>query len=485
MASFPKEELNKFVSKKWNGECIPELEKYIKIPNLSPYFDPEVLTNGHQDKAMDLILDWVKLQEVKGAEIDLVREEGRTPLLFVEIQASESVNVEEVGTVLLYGHMDKQPPFEGWMEGLGPYTPVIKDGKLYGRGGADDGYACFAAITAIKGMQEAGIPHGRYVLIIEASEESGSPDLPFYIQSLKQRIGRPNLIVCLDSGCANYDQLWVTTSLRGALTGRLKVEVLSEGVHSGSSSGIVPDTFRIARQIVSRLENEMTGEVVPEWLYVDIPEKVKENISKAADLLGKEGLVDCFPFLDGVKPVEADSLAELALNMLWRPQLAVTGASGLPDAAAAGNVLRPSTTLALSLRLPPTLPSEAAKDKLKALLEDNPPYGAKITFDCGKSGTGWSAPPTAPWLEQAAELASQRFYGKSAMYLGEGGTIPFMAMLGDMFPEAQFLITGVLGPKSNAHGPNEFLHIDYSEKLTCCLISVLSSHCETKVELKK
>jgi acetylornithine deacetylase/succinyl-diaminopimelate desuccinylase-like protein len=169
-------------------------------------------------------------------------------------------------------------------------------------------------------------------------------------------------------------------------------------------------------------------------------------------------------------------LSDLVLNRTWRPMLSVTGAEGLPAPANAGNVLRPQTSLVLSLRLPPTVKAESAARQLQAILEADPPYGATVKFDYGQAATGWHAPPTAPWLAAALETSSIKNFGRSAMWMGEGGTIPFMAMLGAKFPQAQFLITGVLGPHSNAHGPNEFLHLDYAKRLTACVADVLAAH---------
>mmetsp|Transcript_15175 Transcript_15175/g.32477 ORF Transcript_15175/g.32477 Transcript_15175/m.32477 type:complete len:412 (-) Transcript_15175:12-1247(-) len=407
------DKVKEFVDSKWKSDVIPKIEEYIKIPNLSPSFvvkgDSKAVEN--QDKAMKLLVDWVHKQNVKGMSSELLQVGDRTPVLFIEVAASEGVCVEETGTVLMYGHMDKQPPFTGWDEGFGPYTPVIKDGKLYGRGGADDGYSLFCALTSLMALQEHGIAHSRNVIIIEASEESGSPDLPFYIDHLKDRIGAPNLVVCLDSGCLNYEQLWLTSSLRGILVGRLHVELLTEGVHSGDGSGVVPDTFRIARQLLDRIEDPRNGKILLNELHSDIPQKVVDGVYKAAEVVGEAGIVDCFPFIKGGQPVEIEKgknrLGELALNRWWRPQLAITGASGLPDSESAGNVLRPSTTLTLSCRLPPTCDPVKALEEIKKVLEKDPPNNAKVEFQAGSQGRGWAAPPMPQWLENAAQKASQ------------------------------------------------------------------------------
>jgi acetylornithine deacetylase/succinyl-diaminopimelate desuccinylase-like protein len=448
------------------------LKEYLTIPNQSPAYDPQWASNGYMDQATELIASWIRAQHIAGLSLDLVRIEGRTPLIFVEIPG------QSTETVLLYGHLDKQPPMDGWNEGLGPWKPVMKDGRLYGRGGADDGYAAFAAITAIKALQLQGVPHARCVIVIEACEESGSGDLPYYIDALQDRIGSPSLVICLDSGCGNYEQLWVTTSLRGLANGNLTVSTLTEGVHSGAASGIVPSTFRILRQLLSRLEDENTGEILPRDLYVAIPEERLRQVAATAQVLG-ESVYSEFPFQTGATPVTSDA-REALLNRTWRPQLAITGAAGLPPLDKAGNVLRPLTAAKISLRLPPTLNANAATTTLKQLFEKDPPYGAKVTFAAEQCASGWNAPPLEPWLENSLKNASLEFFGKETCYMGEGGTIPFMAMLGEKFPHAQFMITGVLGPRSNAHGPNEFLDIRTGMRLTCCVARVLEDHYRNK-----
>ncbi|MDP9190555.1 MAG: M20 family metallopeptidase [Acidobacteriota bacterium] len=448
----------------WSS-IVPTLEQYIRIPNQSPLFDPDWKRNGHMNRAVTLARSWVESQEIKGLTLDVHEIEGRTPVIFMEIEGDAS------GTVLMYGHLDKQPAMVGWEEGLGPWTPVMRGEKLYGRGGADDGYAIFATIAAIKAVQQQGLPHARIVVLIECCEESGSVDLPAYIDLLSDRIGTPGLVICLDSGCGNYDQLWMTTSLRGSIVGNLHVEVLSEGVHSGDASGIVASSFRIIRILLARLEDAGTGRIVPEWLHVEVPADRLAEAKATAAVLGDE-VWSKFPFLDGVTPVSKDSL-ELLLNRTWRPALSYIGQAGLPDLVQGGNVLRPKTSIKLSLRIPPSLDATDLERRLKELLESDPPYGAHVSFETEKGGAGWVAPKVAPWLEQSVERASQTYFGHGAMTFGEGGSIPFMGMLGARYPNAQFLITGVLGPHSNAHGPNEFLHIGYAKKLTACVAQVL------------
>ncbi len=472
-ASIQPASIQTFIDAKWDNEIVPQLVEYIRIPNKSPMFDSDWAAHGYMDDAVTLMETWARAQNVAGMQVQVVRLEGRTPLIFVDIPASADADTGE-DCVLLYGHLDKQPEMTGWDDDLGPWTPVIKGDRLYGRGGADDGYAIFGSIAAVQALQEQGVPHARCVVMIEACEESGSYDLPAYVDHLAARIGKPSLVVCLDSGCGNYDQLWCTTSLRGLAGGNLSVKVLSEGVHSGDASGVVPSSFRILRQLLSRIEDQDSGRVLIDGLHVEVPADRMVQAKTCAEVLDT-AIFDKFPFLPGMTPMHAD-LTELVLNRTWRPALSITGAEGLPALSSAGNVLRPFTSVKLSLRLPPTLDGKRAGELLTEALLRDPPNGAEITLHLEKDSTGWNAPTMTPWLEQAIDDASQAFFGKPAMYMGEGGTIPFMGMLGEKFPGAQFMITGVLGPHSNAHGPNEFLDIPMGKRVTACVAKVLAEH---------
>jgi acetylornithine deacetylase/succinyl-diaminopimelate desuccinylase-like protein len=458
----------RFISSIWDEQIVPRLVEYIKIPNKSPMFDAKWAEHGYMDQAVALMEKWARAQPIAGMKLEVVRLPGRTPLIFIDIPGKGD------DCVLLYGHLDKQPEMTGWSEHLGPWKPVIEGDRLYGRGAADDGYAIFGSLSAILALQAQKIPHARCVVMIEACEESGSYDLPYYVDHLAARIGQPSLVVCLDSGCGNYDQLWLTTSLRGMAGGTLSVKVLEEGVHSGDASGIIPSSFRILRQVLSRLEDETTGVIKPRELYAEIPAQRVEQSKITAKVLG-DAVYAKFPLSPGMRPVASD-VAELVLNRTWRPSLSVTGAGGLPALDSAGNVLRPSTSVKLSIRLPPTLDATRAGEQVKQLLEKDPPYGAKVTFELEKSAGGWNAPALSPWLERSVDEASREYFGAPPAYNGEGGSIPFMGMLGEKFPRAQFLITGVLGPHSNAHGPNEFLHIPTGKRLSMCVAKVVADH---------
>jgi acetylornithine deacetylase/succinyl-diaminopimelate desuccinylase-like protein len=456
------------IAQQWDDDIVPRLVDYIRIPAKSPHFDPTWEANGHIERVIRLAEEWARAQPIAGLTVEIVRLPGRTPVLLFEVPGNGD------RTVVLYGHLDKQPEMVGWRADGGPWTPVIENGKLYGRGGADDGYAIFSALSALGALAAQGVVHSRCIGVIETCEESGSYDLPAYLDALKPRLGNVDLVIGLDSGCGDYERLWMTTSLRGLAAGKLTVNVLTEGVHSGDASGVVPSSFRIARKLLDRLEDSATGWIIPSTFHAQIPPERVGQAAEAAAILG-DIVFRKYPFADGTRPM-IDDAAEALLNRTWRPALSIIGADGLPAIANAGNVLRPSTSLELSLRLPPLVDGHAATRAMKSLLEADPPHGAQVAFEPAQGATGWNAPLTQPWLAQALDSASRAVYGKAAAAIGEGGTIPFMAMLGEQFPNAQFLITGVLGPKSNAHGPNEFLHIEYAKRLTVCVAEVLAAH---------
>jgi acetylornithine deacetylase/succinyl-diaminopimelate desuccinylase-like protein len=465
------------VTRQWDGDIVRQLTDYIAIPAKSPGFDPQWEQHGYIETVLRNAAGWVEAQKVPGLKLEIVRLPGRTPVLFFEIEGTKPGAAQ---TILMYGHLDKQPEFTGWRSDLGPWTPKYEDGKLYGRGGADDGYAVYASIAAVQALKAQGKPHARIVGLIETCEESGSYDLLPYVEALRPRLGDVGLVICLDSGAGNYDQLWLTTSLRGLAGGTLKVQVLTEGVHSGDASGLVPSSFRIMRQVLDRLEDSKTGRLLPSSFHCEVPAQRLEQAKATAAILGEEvykrfpwAHADCGGSTLFALPTTTDPV-EALVNRTWRPTLSVTGAEGLPALQDAGNVLRPYTAFKLSLRLPPLVDAGQAVQELKTLLEDNAPYQAVVTFEPNGSASGWNAPPTTPWFEQALNAASLAHFGAPVGYIGQGGTIPLMNMLSAGFPAAQMMVCGVLGPRSNAHGPNEFLHVPYAKRLTAAVAEVMA-----------
>ncbi|MFA5041395.1 MAG: M20/M25/M40 family metallo-hydrolase [Bdellovibrionales bacterium] len=460
--------LKDYISTFWDNEILPTLCDYIRIPCVSPLFDDEWKSRGFMDAAINLFVTWAeeKIIKLSGATIDVLHEPGRTPLIFIDVPGKTKE------TVLLYGHLDKQPETSGWSEGLGPWTPVIKSSKLYGRGSADDGYAMFAALSALLALEAHNLPHARCVIVIEAAEESGSFDMPFYMERLKDRIGAVDLVICLDSGAGTFDRLWLTTSLRGLVAGTLKVSVLNNGQHSGQVSGIVPSSFRILRMLLSRIEDEATGEIKLPSAFVKVPSERMRQIEVTAEILGNSVFSD-IPFSGNTKPMVSTPV-EMILNQTWKPQLAVVAFDGYPKPENAGNVLLPYTRAKLSMRIPPCCDGIAIAHALKQELEKNPPYDSDVSFELQAERSGWNAPTFCPWLEEALNRASSTHFGKPAAFIGEGGSINFMVLLSEKFPQAQFIVTGVCGPDSNIHGADENLDISVAKRLSACIAEILA-----------
>jgi acetylornithine deacetylase/succinyl-diaminopimelate desuccinylase-like protein len=449
------------------------LLQYATIPCLSPAFDASWEANGHIDTAINLLAEWVNSRNLDGAQVRIQRLPGRTPVLVLDVAATK----EDLGTVVLYGHMDKQPPLGEWSEGLNPYQPVRRGDRVYARGIADDGYATFAAVLAIEELQERSASHARIILLIEASEESGSPDLEAHLDELADALGRVDLMICLDSGALTYDRLWITTSLRGLVNVEITVQVLEQGQHSGSASGVVPSSFRILRQLIDRVEDPVSGEILLSALHAIIP---AEHLAAAYQVANEFGDVAGTPMpIVGGLDLMGSNNAERLLNRTWRPSLSITGMAGIPTPGEAGNVLRPFTTAVLSLRLPPTVSSSTAATALRQVLTTNVPSNARVGVEIS-GADGWLTPKPHEWLSDAISLASQEFFGNPVGHTGEGGSIPFLASLGRRYPDVQFVATGVLGPHSNAHGIDEMLDLPTTVKVTNCIVAVIVAHATDK-----
>jgi acetylornithine deacetylase/succinyl-diaminopimelate desuccinylase-like protein len=461
-----------YVDQAW-AAAVPTMMDYVAIPARSPMFDPAWEEHGHLARAARLLRDWASARTIDGANVELIERPGLTPVLLVEIPATDAALADR--TVLMYGHLDKQPEMLPWSDGLGPWTPVLRGERLYGRGGADDGYSIVAALIAIEAVREAGGRHARIVVMIEASEESSSVHLAEHLTDLLPRFGQVDLVIALDSFCESYDRLWTTTSTRGVVGGVLDIEVCLDDPHSGRASGVLPSSFRILRQLLDRIEDSATGAVLVRSANVEIPAYRVDEAAIAASSF--PALSTSFRPLPGVRSMRADATEELVAET-WRPALEVIGVDGLPPVADAGNVFRSRLSVKLSLRVPPTADVWAVGDELQALLEADAPYGARVQLQQGARGPGWAAPEFAPWLARVTAEASLRHFGAPVASCGVGGTIPFMGMLGDPFPDAQFLLVGVLGPGSNAHGPDEFLDLPTARRVTASVADVLRAHAE-------
>ncbi len=453
----------------WENETLEGLKKFISIKSLSPDFDKDWEEHGELLRSLKEAKAFAQsmLPEI---HIEILEAKGKTPLLFFEVAATG--NSKDHGDVLFYGHMDKQPASDDWSNGRSAFNPSLEKDVLYGRGAADDGYSFYAAISIAKALEESGVNHPRLFGIFETAEESGSEDFPFWIAQLSERFTRVSLVLVLDAGCIDYKHLCITTNFRGVFGTTLKVSVLEHGVHSGTASGVVPDSFMIARSLLDRIEDSRTGKLLNNAFYAaEIPPARTRQIQEKAQVIC--GLENDFPWID--KPVMRTANTEEALlAQTWLPQLAVIGAGGLPAIGEGGNVLRSDTSLRLSIRLPPTVdPLVAQKDLEKTLLA-NPPFGAKVELLGTYSFKGWDAPAEADWFSQIVKDASIEVFDAPAIYSGEGGSLSIFDTLEAACPAAQFLLTGVLGPHSNAHGPDEALHLEYVENLCRALARIVS-----------
>jgi acetylornithine deacetylase/succinyl-diaminopimelate desuccinylase-like protein len=456
------------------ASALPVLEEYAAIPCLSPSFDADWEANGHLDRATALFASWATSLSIRDATVTTRRLEHRTPMLVVDVPATCAAE----GTVVIYGHLDKQPALGEWGDGLAPFTPVRRDDRLYARGVADDGYALFSALLGVAALEADGTGHGRVVVLIEASEESSSPDLEAHLDALGDELGEVDLLVCLDSGALTYDRLWVTTSLRGMVIVTLTVEVLRHGVHSGVAGGIVPSSFRILRELLDRVEHPRTGEVLLHELHAKIPDRHLAAAGLVAKDLG-DPAADDLPVIAGLELLGRDG-ADRLIRRTWEPAVSVIGMGGIPGPGDAANLLRPSTTVVLGVRLPPSVDATMAARSLVQTLTERPPQGAKVSATSVQAD-GWVAPPLEPWLRDALTSASTEAFGRDPGYVGEGGTIPFLHLLARRFPSVQFLATGVLGPGSNAHGPDESLHLPTAARLCDVVASVLDNHARFKL----
>lgn len=453
----------------FEASALGVLEEYATIPCLSPNFDASWAQHGHIARAMSLFATWASGLGLADAAVTVRELPGRTPLLAIDVPATAPSS----GTVVCYGHLDKQPALGEWAPGLAPFTPVRRGDLLYARGVADDGYAVFAALLGIAALKREGVGHARCLVLIEASEESSSPDLEAHLDALGADLGDVELLICLDSGALTYDRLWVTTSLRGMAILTVRIDVLAHGVHSGSAGGVVPSSFRILRELLDRIEHPRTGEVLLRELHVKIPDADLAAAGVVARDLG-DPVADEMPCVKGLELLGRDG-ADRLVRRTWEPSVSLIGIDGIPGPADAANLIRPYTTAVIGVRLPPSLSSAVAVDVLTRALTSNPPCGATVTVS-SIHADGWVAPPLAPWLRDALVDASNAAFGRDPGFVGEGGSIPFLASLGKRFDGVQFLATGVLGPGANAHGPDEALHLPTAAKVADVVASVIGAH---------
>lgn len=459
-----------FVDKHWDSWFCEGLKDFINVPNLTPMVDSEFLSNGLIEQAAECLDTWVKKLDIKGITRKEVRMGESICPLYIYV-----VDGEVDKTVMMYGHLDKQPYNAAkWSEGLHPTKAVVKDGWLYGRGGADDGYAPFLALLAVKNAQMQGAKIPRIALVLETEEESGSPSLTKLLETARPIIGNPAYCICLDSGAFDYKRLWLTSSLRGICVVDVNIQAGAQGYHSGETGGIIPETARVARVLMDRVDDSNTGKVLIPELQTEIPTWAKEEAKYIANLSG-DRMYKKYNFTPGVEAMGQENLPEMYLNNTWRANASITGADGFPPIKSAGNVVRSKTSYRISMRLPPNCkPVQAVKGMHRALSKETP-YNCQIELEGNHTGSGWCMKEQAPWFDKALKDIGTEFYGEKPGSYGMGGSIPFLSELEIMFPSTNILALGIIGEKSNAHGPDEGMNLDYTKRLLCCVSHLLTT----------
>lgn len=449
--------MKEWIDRYWEEEALPALMEFGRIPNVSPAFAPTWSEDGHMDRAAAFLKSWAESRPIAGITVELLRSDMRTPLIFIEIPG----DTDE--TVLIYGHLDKQPPMLPWREGLDPWEPVREGDLVYARGLADDGYSIFAALGAVEAAKRSGKKLPRVCVLIEACEESGSPDLRHYVSLLKERIGSPTVVITLDSEDRDGDRLWLTQSLRGLVNGFLTVETMPGTMHSGLATGVVPSAQRILRMLLARIENPDTGHVLNEVVSPPLTDEFRDY----ADTVARDvsGYLDSYELPYGLQAA-ADTLPELVANNLVRAGLEVTGLSGLPDAERSGNVMVGKLVARLSMRIPPGVDPETVATELKRVLETDPPYGAKVTYEPKDRDWGYMAKPYSTRMRERVHAATKECFGTEPGLLGVGASIPFVQVMVNEFPNAEHILTGILSQSSHAHGPNENMSVRKVKRLT-------------------
>ena len=464
--------LKKYVEKQFTTNVLPNLMNFIRIPNLSPFFDPNWDTNGLLLKAANLIVSYANSLNIKNAEINLLQDSPYTPLIFIDVPASRP---NDQRTVLFYAHYDKQPHGKGWDEDKSPVDPVIIDGRLYGRGSSDDGYALFSILTVIKACQDYNCPLPRICCIFEGAEESRDTDLKYYFNKLMPVLGQ-NIVafIPLDSGCSDYNRLWITNSLRGYMDFDINITTLERESHYGpEASGVIAENLFLLRKIYDGIIDSTNGEFkLEEFKVNEIPQIIQEQMDKEVEVFGDE-FIKTIPLYDGVSPLKND-VKELMINNRWKPTINILGVDNCPKKEEGGFGIYPSIKVHLSIRVPPLVDKDKAIESLKNALSANTYFGAQVSLGYYEFGEGAVMGNMANRTIKILNTASKEFFGNESIFSGGGGSIPFITYFQSFYPNADILCTGILGADSHEHGPNENLNIDACKKMICVLCYFLS-----------
>jgi acetylornithine deacetylase/succinyl-diaminopimelate desuccinylase-like protein len=355
--------------------------------------------------------------------------------------------------VLLYAHHDVQPPGDAEHWHSEPFEPTERDGRLFGRGAADDKAGIAAHLAALRAYD--GAPPVGVVVLVEGEEEIGSPTLPAFLETYAELLAA-DVMVLADSTNWAVGRPALTTSLRGLVDAVVEVRTLEHAVHSGMYGGPVPDALTALVRLLATLHDEKGDVAVP-----GLATGAADPLDLTEDQLRADAGV-----VEGVELIGSGSLTE----RLWtRPAVAVIGIDA-PTVAHASNTLVPVARAKVSLRLAPGDDSQRAMDSLVEHLEAHAPWGAQVTVHRGSAGEPFQGSGSGPAYD-AAHRAFGTAWGVEPVHTGVGGSIPFIAAFAEQFPAAQILVTGVEDPDSRAHGADESLHL--GEFARVCLAEAL------------
>ena len=457
----------KYIEKMFTYNTLPNLMNFIRIPNLSPAFDNNWNTNGYLLKAANLIISFAKSLEIKNAEINLIQDQGYTPLIYIDIQSSRK---NDTRTVLFYSHFDKQPHGTGWDENKGPTKPVIENNRLFGRGSVDDGYASFSILTAIKACQDHNCPLPRIFCIFEGAEESTDEHLTYYFDKLMPIIGN-NIIafIPLDSGGSDYDRLWITNSLRGVLNLYLKIQTLDNNCNFGpEASGRIAENLFLLRKSLEGIFDTNTGEVKIDELHAkEIPKNIEEEMNKEIEIVGDK-FFNGIPLYEGVQPLKTD-VKEAMINLRWKPTCVISGIDNCPQIEENGFGVYKSINVRISMRIPPGINVANGIEAIKKAINNNIYFGAKISLERFGYADGWYLNKISDRTKNILKKASLEFFGNESIFKGVGGTIPFITYFQSKYPDTDIICTGICGDDSFEHGPNENLNLDACKKMILVL----------------
>ena len=466
--------LHETISKIFNTTTLPNLMNFIRIPNTSPEFDPDWDKNNLLLKASKLIITFIKTLQLKNTEITLLKDENHTPFILTETKSSKE---KEKNTILFYAHIDKQPNCEGWDKGKSATNPIIENGRLYGRGSIDDGYAIYSILTAIKYCQDNNLFTNRIICIFECSEESSSDDLNYYFDKLIPFFGNDiSLFCCVDLTCLDYKKMWIVNCIRGVMDFDVKIYTLNNDIYSNFTKGVFPDNFMIFRKLCDLLRNEKGEFLIPELIISEdkIPKDRKKELEEASKEIGID-FIKVLPLYNNTKPMK-DDIYKLLLNNIWKVSMIIKGIDGIPDKKYEGNILSKGLKARIQMRIPPLLNGKKAFEAIKKKFIENTPFNSKVEVEMIGIDDGWNDKNFSERSKNVFNYVSKIGFGNDVGFKFDGGSVPFIQYFENKYPKSQIANLGIRGYECNEHGPNESIDLDACKKFIAALVILMSEY---------